>query len=172
MLPISSKKGVSAMATDAYEVKRGIIGKPKVAYKCAKCHNDLESDLTDAGKKDICPFCKAAFIVPGQRELNKIQDAKKQKEAEKTRKDEERRAAKAESVRQRAEWLRLQEEEERTRCEEEQRQAEATRDENVRAEGEGDKTKGILGILAAVVVVVATIVFIMVKLGNADKRRR
>ena len=27
------------MANDAYEVKRGIIGKPKVAYKCAKCHN-------------------------------------------------------------------------------------------------------------------------------------
>jgi flagellar biosynthesis GTPase FlhF len=109
------------MADDGYEVKRGIIGKPKVAYKCAKCHNDLESDLTDAGKKDTCPFCKAAFIVPGQRELNEIQDAAKQAEAEKTRKDEERRAAKAESVRQREEWLRLQEEE-RTRRDVEQRQ--------------------------------------------------
>jgi DNA-directed RNA polymerase subunit RPC12/RpoP len=120
------------MATDAYEVKRGIIGKPKVAYKCAKCHNDLESDLTDAGKKDTCPFCKAAFIVPGQRELKEIQDAKKQAEAEKTRKDEERRAAEAHRIRQREEWLRLQEEE-RIRRVEMQRQADATRDENLRA---------------------------------------
>ena len=80
------------MADDGYEVKRGIIRKPKVAYKCTKCHNDLESDLTDAGKKDTCPLCKAAFIVPGQRELNEIQDAAKQAEAEKTRKDEEHRA--------------------------------------------------------------------------------
>jgi hypothetical protein len=92
----------------------------------------LESDLTDAGKKDTCPFCKAVFIVPGQRELNEIQDAAKQAEAEKTRKDEERRAAKAHSIRQREEWLRLQEEE-RIRRVEEQRQGDAKRDENLQA---------------------------------------
>ncbi|MGD1002358.1 MAG: hypothetical protein ABSA67_16840 [Candidatus Brocadiia bacterium] len=70
------------MASDGYEVKKGIIGKPKVAYQCAKCHNDLESDLTDAGKKDTCPLCKAVFIVPGQRELQEMQDAAKQAEEE------------------------------------------------------------------------------------------
>jgi len=114
------------MADDGYEVKRGIIGKPKVAYKCAKCHNDLESDLTDAGKKDTCPFCKAAFIVPGQRELKEIQiqDAAKQRDDARFRrgKEEERRQAEAEGVRQREEWLRLQETEERTKREVEQRQ--------------------------------------------------
>jgi DNA-directed RNA polymerase subunit RPC12/RpoP len=112
------------MADDGYEVKRGIIGKPKVAYKCAKCHNDLESDLTDAGKKDTCPFCKAAFIVPGQRELKEIQiqDAAKQRDDARFRrgKEEERRQAEAEGVRQREEWLRLQETEERTKREVEQ----------------------------------------------------
>ena len=132
------------MAADGYEVKRGIVGKPKVAYKCARCHNDLESDLTDAGKKDTCPFCKAAFIVPGQRELKEIQDAAKQKE-------EERREAEAESGRQREEWLRLQEEE-RIRLVEEQRQAEVT----IRAAPARKKTWVILaGAATAILVIVA-----------------
>jgi hypothetical protein len=81
-------KGASAMARDGYEVKRGILGKPKVAYHCPKCHNNLESGLTDAGKKDTCPLCKASFVVPGEMELREIQDAKKQAEEDRLQKEE------------------------------------------------------------------------------------
>ena len=127
------------MANDAYEVKRGIIGKPKVAYQCAKCHNDLESDLTDAGKKDTCPLCKAAFIVPGQRELKEMQNAAKQKE-------EERRVAEAHRIRQREEKLRL-EEDARTRREEERKKREdeaGAREAEEAAQRRKDREKGCL----------------------------
>jgi len=127
------------MANDAYEVKRGIIGKPKVAYQCAKCHNDLESDLTDAGKKDTCPLCKAAFIVPGQRELKEMQNAAK-------RKEEERRVAEAHRIRQREEKLRL-EEDARTRREEERKKREdeaGAREAEEAAQRRKDREKGCL----------------------------
>ncbi len=79
------------MANDDYEVKRRIIGKPKVAYKCAKCQHGLESDLADAGTTDTCPLCKAQFVVPGERELKEMQDAERQAEVERLREQEARR---------------------------------------------------------------------------------
>jgi len=70
------------MANGDYEVKKSLLGKPKVVYKCTKCQNGLESDLADAGTTDTCPLCKAQFVVPGQRELKEMQDAEKQAEVE------------------------------------------------------------------------------------------
>lgn len=101
-----------------YKIVKGLTGQ-SIKYKCDKCKLALRSPLTDAGKRDSCPTCKAVFMVPGQKELGAFNadrearnqaagEAKKARAEEKHQRRLEREHTKADADKEAAEQRRLQ----------------------------------------------------------------
>ncbi|MDA7918339.1 hypothetical protein N9B20_01625 [Mariniblastus sp.] len=61
-----------------YKIKKSLLGKENVLYSCGKCRRRLSSPLENAGKKDRCPDCQCAFVVPGG-EVRKKRAAEQQR---------------------------------------------------------------------------------------------
>ncbi len=101
-----------------YQVVNGITG-TTVKYACLGCETVLRSPLSDAGKQDNCPTCGAAFVVPGQRELEKKKQEQEAKQQARERAKEIRKHEKEERKR-----LAIQAEAEQKKREAEQRQRE------------------------------------------------
>src|SRR5687767_7530269 len=52
-----------------FKIKRPLSKRPTVNFRCAICNRRLTAPLSDAGKKDTCPVCRAIVDVPGQEGL-------------------------------------------------------------------------------------------------------
>jgi hypothetical protein len=110
--------------------------------KCPRCHNELESDLKNAGASETCPICKMVLSVPGNDEWQQVQDAKRQEGLERERIKNEQKRIKAEKKRKAQEYdeLLVKEQEARERAaEEEQRKRDEWQKElhSYRSQSEG-----------------------------------
>jgi hypothetical protein len=69
--------------TTQYVVRKSLVGKHKVHYRCPSCASELESELSEAGKRDNCPNCSAEFVVPGTLERDVETERRKHEERQK-----------------------------------------------------------------------------------------
>lgn len=61
-----------------YEILRGEAEGPCVAFRCPECGRRIESPLSDAGRRDRCPACGAAVVVPGEAEWALVQETERE----------------------------------------------------------------------------------------------
>ena len=98
---------------NAWKVKRGLLGKIQVNFKCPGCSNELKSDASEVLQQDYCSACGAGFML-GQPVADEIAVIRERIAAEKAAQDLENQQKKREKQqRRREEQQRKQEEEER-----------------------------------------------------------
>jgi TM2 domain-containing membrane protein YozV/Zn-finger nucleic acid-binding protein len=118
----------------AWKVKRGLLGKVQVNFKCPGCSNELKSDESDVLQQDYCSACGAGFML-GQEVADEIAVIRERIAEEKAAKDLENQQKKREKQKRRQEQQqRKQEEQERKQDEEERKQKQLPRKQRQQAE--------------------------------------
>jgi len=119
--PVPKAEGsesVSSRRKMAAKIRKNMLGRYQVLYKCAKCKEGLHSPREDIGQSDTCPTCQTQFVVPGVKELqeflereNAAAEQKAQAATEKAAIRAKRRVAKEEQRSARKKQLAAEEEE-------------------------------------------------------------
>ncbi|MEM7454220.1 MAG: hypothetical protein AAF456_07675 [Planctomycetota bacterium] len=66
-----------------YSVKKSLLGRKRVVYRCPGCDEGLRSPLGQAGQQDYCPYCGVVFVVPGLKGLREDQRIKAERQERK-----------------------------------------------------------------------------------------
>lgn len=156
-----------------YEIHVGITGK-SILYACPQCKTELSSKLSEAGKQDVCPACRAKFMVPGQSYCLKKEEEKQKLEQEKVRRlakiqEQEKKIAEqdASDIRQaREEYeeeLRILDEQYRKK-----RQAERLREKNNPSSYYWLKVTGNIQLVLGAIIAMAGIILGLIALGKVE----
>ena len=60
--------------------KKTLTGRLIALYNCPDCNSPLKSPVEDISTEDECPKCSNLFIVPGEKEFQKLLESRKQKQ--------------------------------------------------------------------------------------------
>ena len=107
----------------AWKVKRGLLGKIQVNFKCPGCRNELKSDESEVLQQDYCSACGAGFML-GQQVADEIAVVRERVAAEKAAKQLESQQ-RMQEIQQHKQQRRREEQERRQKKKERQRKQQA-----------------------------------------------